>query len=71
MKARETIPLNTLDRALQLARILSRDLAKSEGKAYRDYRIFSALTTNELEGLAAFLIWRARGEIISELTRGQ
>ncbi len=65
------VPINTLDKALELARALSRDLASEESKAIRSSRIFIALAANEQEGLAAYLIWRARGEVISELAAGR
>lgn len=67
MKIKSAIPINTLDRALDLARALSHELANPESKAFRSKQIFSSLASNEPEGLAAFLIWRARGEILREL----
>ena len=67
MKPGSSVPLNTLDKAVRLARSLSRDLASKERKACRSHQIFSALTTNEQEALAAFLIWRAQGEVLHEL----
>jgi hypothetical protein len=62
----ESIPLNTIEQALRLEQALSHDLAKKETDSYRKYRIFSALTADKLEALAAFFIWKARGETIEE-----
>ncbi len=67
MKAKRYIPMNTLEKAMWLARILLRDLENQESKASRSYKVFTALTTGERESLAAFFIWRARGEVIREL----
>jgi hypothetical protein len=61
------MPLNTLDRALALSQVLSRDLSRKGSKAYHSFRIFTALAQDEREALAAFLIWRARGETLKEL----
>jgi hypothetical protein len=69
MRRKPTIPVNTIDQALSLARTLSQDLAKKESQAKRSFRIFSVLVPNRLEALAAFFIWRARGETIKELTK--
>ena len=67
-RKRKDILLNTIEQALRLAQALSHDLAKKETDSYRKYRIFSALTADKREALAAFLIWKARGETIEELT---
>ncbi len=61
------IPLNTLDQALALSQVLSRDLTRKESKAYHSYQIFAALAQDKRKALAAFLIWRARGETLKEL----
>lgn len=66
MKTKVSVPINTLDKALGLAHTLMRDVALGDKKTQQTYRIFSALATSEGEGLAAFLIWRAQGEIIRE-----
>ena len=68
MKKNKTIPVNTLDEALRTAEILVNDLSNPESQVYRRYRIFSALASDDHEGLIAFLIWRARGEIFQKLT---
>ncbi len=68
MTRKNKIPLNTLESALTLARQVSRDL-REEHKARRNYRLFSALTGDEVEALLAFLIWRARGESLNRLRR--
>jgi hypothetical protein len=65
--SKSRIPLNTLDQALALSQALSRDLTRKESKAYHSYQIFAALAQDKLEALAAFLIWRARGETLKEL----
>lgn len=65
------IPLNTLDQALAMSQSLSRDLNRKESKAYHSYCIFAALAQDKREALAAFLIWRSRGEILKELLSQQ
>jgi hypothetical protein len=67
MKAKPTMPVNTVDRAVQLARVVSRDISAHESQSRRSYQVFAALTQNEVEALAAFLIWKARGESIKQL----
>ncbi len=62
-----TVPVNTLDFALRSAEILVRDLANQESQTYQRYRIFSALASSEGAGLIAFLIWRARDEILHDI----
>jgi hypothetical protein len=69
VRAKPNMPVNTLDRALQLAQKISRDIAADEGKAQRSYQVFSALAGNDLEAWAAFVIWKARGETIKELAK--
>jgi hypothetical protein len=69
MKSKSRIPINTLDRALKLAQVISRDLAADEGKAQRSLQVFSALTDSDVEAWAAFVIWKARGETIKELLK--
>ncbi len=59
-----TIPVNTLDQALKLAKAVSRDLTANERKTQRSYQVFAALTHSDLEALAAFFIWKARAEAI-------
>lgn len=60
MNEHNIVPLNTLDKALEFAGALSREL---EGeKAWRAYRVFASLTGDRFEALIAFLIWKARGE---------
>lgn len=59
-----TMPVNTLDQALQLAKVVSRDLTANEGKTRRNYQVFAALTHSDLEALAALLIWKARAAAI-------
>ncbi len=68
MPTTESNHLNTVDEALRLADVLMRDLADKESKSYQSYQIFAALAGDEGEGLVAFLIWRVRGETITELT---
>ncbi len=63
------LPVNTLEQALQLARALARDLKQQESKTRKSYRVFAALAPNDWEALAAFLIWKARGETIKEFWR--
>ncbi len=67
LKQKSPVPVNTLDSALRTAEILVQDLSNQESQAYQRYRIFSALASNEHEGLIAFLIWQARGEVFQEL----
>lgn len=71
MKTETAVPINTLDKALALAEDLLQDLVSEESKTYRSYRIFSALAADERQGLAAFLVWRARGEMLRELAQRQ
>lgn len=71
MRSKSRIPLNTLDQALALSQALSRDLTRKESKAYHSYQIFAALAQDKREALAAFLIWRARGETLKELFNQQ
>lgn len=59
-----TMRINTLDQALKLAKVVSRDLTANELKTRRSYQVFAALTHSDLEALAAFLIWKARAEAI-------
>jgi hypothetical protein len=61
-----SIALNTLEEAVQLARALAQDLSTYQSKASRCYRVFSALTTNDREALAAFFIWQGRRRLIKE-----
>ncbi len=70
MCADRSIPVNTLDQALERAEDLMRDLADEGSKASRHHRIFSALAADERAGLAAFLIWQTRGETLQELAHG-
>ena len=53
-------PVNTLEKAIDLAQVVSRDLAHREPKTWRKFRMFQALTRDEREAFAAFIIWRAR-----------
>jgi hypothetical protein len=67
MKGHDTFPLNTLDKALEFAGALSREL---EGeKPWRTYRVFASLTDDRFEALIAFLIWKARGESLKKLLK--
>ncbi len=61
------MPLSTLDKAVRLARILSRDLSLRDSKTVRSYHVFQALTDNDMEALAAFFIWKGGGTIVDEL----
>jgi hypothetical protein len=67
METESKILINTLDKALCLAQSLSRELRLKNGKTYRNFQIFSALAPDEREALAAFFIWKSRGETIKEL----
>ncbi len=64
--SKPSIPLNTLEKALGLAQIWAPAIAQKGSKEYRRYRLFSALTGDEFEALAAYFIWRARGEALKE-----
>ncbi len=65
MKGYNTVQLNTLDKALEFAGALSREL---EGeKTWRMYRVFASLTSDRFEALIAFLIWKARGDNLKSL----
>jgi len=67
MKGNCTVPLNTLDKALEFAGALSREL---EGeKTWRTYRVFASLADDQLEALIAFLIWKARSESMKKLSK--
>lgn len=57
-------PLNTLERAVGLAQNLSRELAQADQKTWRKFRMFQALTKNEREAFAAFLVWKARAQAV-------
>lgn len=70
-KGKPSVPLNTLEKALQLAHVLRQDLNRGGSQTSWGFRVFSAFTADELEALAAFFIWRARGETIKELTDQQ
>ncbi len=59
MKEPNPIPLNTLEQALSIARILRQELER-EDKNSRLLSVFASLTANYLEALIAFLIWKAR-----------
>jgi hypothetical protein len=67
MRAQATIPLNTLDKALEFAGAVSRDL--QEEQSWRMYRIFALLAKDPLEGWIAFLVWKARGQSIDRLLK--
>lgn len=64
------MPINTVEKAVRLARALRRDLVSGEPRARRRYRVFAALTPNEPEAYAAYLIWLAQRAILDELSRG-
>ncbi len=67
IKGHNTIPLNTLDKALEFAGELTREL---EGeRTWRMYRVFASLTGDRFEALIAFLIWKARGESLKKLLK--
>ncbi len=59
MKDTNPIPLNTLEQALSIARLLRQELER-EDKSWRQLQVFASLTANYLEALIAFLIWKAR-----------
>ncbi len=61
MKGKATIPINTLEEAFDTAKQLAADL-RTESRARRNYRVFSAFTEDRLEALTAYLIWRIKGE---------
>jgi hypothetical protein len=61
MRPRATAPINTLDRAIELARAITYDIAGKDAKSRRNFRVFQALTRDDREALAAYLIWRLRG----------
>ncbi len=61
MRSKATIPINTLDEAFDSAKQLAADL-RTESRARRNYRVFSAFTEDRLEALTAYLIWRIKGE---------
>jgi len=61
------MPFSTLDKAVHLARILSRNLSSMDSKTMRYYHVFQALTDNDAEALAAFFIWKGGGTIVDEL----
>ena len=64
MRVRVQHPVNTLEKAIGLAQSLSRDLAFREPKTWRNFRMFQALTRDEREAFAAFIIWRARAQMV-------
>ncbi len=61
MRGKATIPVNTLEEAFGTAKQLAADL-RTESRARRNYRVFSAFTEDRLEALTAYLIWRIKGE---------
>ncbi len=62
MKEEQTVIIsNTLERVLPLAQSLCRELRSTDRKTQRSYRVFVALTQNDIEAWAAFLIWKALG----------
>ena len=63
-RATTPVSLNTLERAIGLAQRLSRELSGREPKTWRNFRTFQALTRDEREAFAAFIIWRARSLMI-------
>jgi hypothetical protein len=67
MRNHRRVPLSTLDKAVHLAHVLSRDLSMKDSKTMRSYHVFQALTKNDAEALAAFFIWKGGGTIVTEL----
>ncbi len=63
MKATVPKSVNTLEKAIGLAKVVSRDLTHREPKTWRNYRMFQALTRDNREAFAAFLIWKARAQV--------
>ena len=60
MRAKVSETLNTLERAIGLAQAVSQELAHREPRTWRKFRMFQALTRDEREAFAAFIVWRAR-----------
>ena len=63
MRTKVLHPVNTLEKAIGLAQGLSRELAYRDPKTWRKFRLFQALTRDEREAFAAFMIWRARAQM--------
>ncbi len=59
MRDTNPLPLNTLEKALDIARTLREELER-ENKNWWLLEVFASLTANYLEALIAFLIWKAR-----------
>lgn len=66
MKDDDTIPLNTLEFTLERSRSLAMALRR-EARARRHFQIFQTMAADRFEALVAYVFWRVRGELMTEL----
>lgn len=59
--------INDINQCVEAARRLTRQLKRSRRPDRRLCRVFSSLAADEAVGLLAYVIWRGRAQLLSEL----